>query len=399
MKKILFVINSLTIGGSEKSLVSLLSLLDYKKYKVDLLMLKKGGEFEKYIPKEVNVLNGLEYYSYIDNFKCNISIFNKIKYTFYRIKTSINLRINLKKGIPIHSEQILYKSHNKMLESIDKTYDIAIAYSQGVPTYYVADKVRACKKIAWINCDYATTMYDKSYDEPFYSKFCKIVVVSNSIKESIIKLNKDYEKKIEVILDIVDPKLIEKMANEKEVFQDKSYINILTVARLIIVHKGYDLAIKAAKRLKDDGYKFKWFVIGDGADKTKMVKMIKENKLEENFILLGKKDNPYPYMKNCNIYVQPSQKEGFGLTVVEAKILKRPILCTNFNTAKEIINNNYDGLIVNRDEKSLYDGLREYIDNIELYQKICNVLKSEKSYTSINEIKKFERIILEDVSI
>lgn len=393
MKKILFVINSLTIGGSEKSLVSLLSLLDYKKYSVDLLMFRHGGEFEKYIPKEVNVLNELEYYSYVGKKKNGISNLNKSKYAFNRIKTSINLRINLKKSIPIHADQVLYRSHYKVLDNINKKYDVAIAYSQGLPTYYVAEKVNADKKLAWINCDYVTTMYDKEYDKRFYRDFSKIIVVSNNIRQSIVKSNKEYEKKLEVIFDIVDPKLIEKMAEEEKVLQDKSYINILTVARLVIVYKGYDIAIKAAKLLKDDGYRFKWFVIGDGEDKNKMKQLILENEVEDCFILLGKKDNPYPYMKNCDIYVQPSKREGFGLTVVEAKILKKPILCTNFNTASEIINNKHDGIIVDKNEEALYRGLKMYIDDLKLKEDILHNLNSENQYSSVSEIEKIFNLI------
>ncbi|MFC3904128.1 glycosyltransferase [Clostridium disporicum] len=393
MRRILFVINSLTIGGSEKSLVSLLNMMDYSKFNVDLLMFRHGGEFEKYIPKEVNVLKEPEYYSYVAKNKEGISSFNKGRYIFNRIKTSINLRRNLRKTIPIHADQVLYKSHNKALEKINKKYDIAIAYSQGLPTYYVAEKVNADKKIAWINCDYATTMYDKEYDKKFYVNYYKIIAVSNSIKESIIKLNKEYEKKLEVILDIVDPKLIEKMSEEEQVLKDKSYINILTVARLVIVHKGYDVAIKAAKLLKNDGYKFKWFVIGDGADRKRIEQLILEEEIDDCFILLGKKDNPYPYMKNCDIYVQPSKKEGFGLTVVEAKILNRPILCTNFNTASEIINDRYDGIIVDQNEEALYRGLRMYIDNLKLKEEILNNLKAENQYSSISEIEKIFNLI------
>lgn len=396
MKKVLFVINSLAIGGSEKSLVSLLSLIDYKKYNVDLLMFRHGGEFEKYIPKEVNILSELEYYSYLGEEENNTNITSRIKYLFYRIKTSINLRKNLKRITPMHSEQILYKSHKTCLNSISEKYDIAIAYSQGVPTYYVAEKVNSDKKIAWINCDYATTMYDKEYDKSFYAKFHKIIVVSNSIRESIAKLDKMYKRRLEVIFDIVDPKLIERMAGEEKVLQDKSYINILTVARLVIDHKGYDLAIEAAKLLKINAYNFKWFVIGDGPDKNKINQLILKNNLKENFILLGKKDNPYPYMKNCDIYVQPSKKEGFGLTVVEAKILKKPILCTNFNTAKEIIKNEYDGLIVEQSAKDIYLGLKRYIDNSGIYKRISDNLNNDKTYNSVKEIKKIENIILKN---
>lgn len=390
MKKILFVINSLTIGGSEKSLVSLLNLIDYSKYNVDLMMFKSGKEFDKYIPKQVKILEEPKYYRYISgNGRLKLSIIEKIKYYTCRYKTSISLRLNSKRENPINTEQVLYKNHKKVIKCIDKNYDIAIAYSQGMPTYFVVDNVNANKKIAWINCDYATTIYDKEFDYEYYKKIDKIIVVSQTIKESIITLKPEYKKKLEVILDIVDPKLIDKMSKEEvEINNRNNYINILTVGRLVINHKGYDLAIEAAKQLKENGYKFKWYVVGAGPDQKEIENMINKNSLKDNFILLGKRGNPYPYMRSCDIYVQPSRKEGFGLTVIEAKILKKPIVCTNFNTAKELINNNVDGLIVDINSKKLFNGIVKYIEDNEFKNNICKNLNNNKSYSSIKEIEK-----------
>lgn len=392
-KRILFVINSLTIGGSEKSLVSLLNTIDYSKYDVDLMMFKVGEEFDIYIPKEVNVLDIPNYYKFLSNKNFDLNLTNKIKFLITRLKTSINLRINSFKKNYINTEQILYKSQHKILSKLDEKYDVAIAYSQGFPTYFVADKVNANKKIAWINCDYATTKYDKDIDEKFYNKFDKIVAVSETIRKSIINIKPQYKDKIEVILDIVNPKLIEMMACEKNVFKDKSCINILTVARLVIHHKGYDTAVKAANILKNNKYNFKWYVIGDGEDREELEKLIEKYKIEDCFILLGKKENPYPYMKNCDIYVQPSKREGFGLTVVEAKILNKAIVCTNFNTAKELINENEDGIIVNHNEEDLYRGIKKYLDNSKLKRKIEDALKNSQSYDSTSQIEKIYTLL------
>lgn len=394
MKKILFVINSLTIGGSEKSLVSLLSLIDYSKYQIDLLMFKRGEEFDKYIPREVNILDIPKYYKFIEKKINNISTTTNIKYLSCRLKTSIKIRVNSISRNSVNIEQILYKSQKDVLENLKEEYDVAIAYSQGMPTYFVVDKVKAKKKFAWINCDYSTTKYDKEFDYGFYKNIDKIVAVSNTIRESIISLKPEYEKKIEVILDIVNPDLIQKMAKEESCcFNKDKYIKIVTVARLVIHHKGYDIAVKAAKLLKDNGYKFKWFVIGDGPDRKKIECLISEYNLTDNFILLGKKDNPYPYMKLCDIYVQPSKKEGFGLTVVEAKILGRPIVCTNFNTANELISNEIDGIIVKMNENSVYEGIRKYIDDINFKIRILNNLAGNERYNSTNEVYKFNCLV------
>lgn len=392
-RKILFVLNSLSIGGSEKSLISLLNTLDYSKYEVDLMMFKTGEILEKYVPSEVNILDEPEYYRFLGKKIDDIPSLKRMRFIRSRINTSIALRLNSKKKNNINTEQVLYKNQKKCFDKLEKKYDVAIAYSQGMPTYFVADKIDANKKIAWINCDYKRTMYDKELDKQFYKKIDKIVAVSNFGRESIIEVNEEYKNKIEVVFDIVNPQIIEKMSNEEIKFKDKSNINILTVARLVSHYKGYDIAIKAAKLLKNNGYKFKWYVVGEGPDRLELENMIVKNNIEDYFILLGERENPYPYMKNCDIYVQSSRKEGLGLTVVEAKILKKPIVCTNFETTKEIINNNIDGLIVDIDEKSLYEGIKRLIDDKTLRDKIQSNLNAEKSYNSTNEIDKIYSLI------
>lgn len=393
MKKILFVINSLTIGGSEKSLVSLLNSLDYSKYFVDLLMLKTGEAFDRYIPKEVNILPIPKYYRYLNNHKIDMSFKEKVRYSICRYKSSIKLRLNGRILSQKNNQQIFYEDQKYILSSLQDKYDVAIAYAQGFPTYFVADKVKADKKFGWINCDYMHTAYDKKLDKEYYNKIHKIIAVSEAGKKSIIQVDKDYKYKTEIIKDIVNPKLVENMSTYDVKEFNKDEFNILTVARLVKGYKGYDLAIKAAKRLKDEGYKFKWYSVGDGHDRYEIEKMIKENQLEDNFILLGSRDNPYPYMKKCGLYVQASRAEGFGLTVIEAKILQKPIVCTNFNTASELINNNIDGLIVDIDENSIYQGIKKYIHDNDFKNKIINNLVNSQKYDSVDEIEKIYKLI------
>ena len=99
-------------------------------------------------------------------------------------------------------------------------------------------------------------------------------------------------------------------------------------------------------------------------------------------------------MENCDIYVQPSRKEGLGLTVVEAKILKKPIICTNFNTARELINSEVDGLIVDNTAESLFIGLRRCIEDQELINYITNHLNQNESISTIEEIQKINNLLL-----
>ncbi|MCQ9626457.1 glycosyltransferase [Cetobacterium somerae] len=391
MKKILVVINSLTIGGSEKSLISLLNMIDYKKYSVDLQMIKIGEEFDKYIPKEVNLLPIPEYYKYIEK---GSSVLNLSKF-YTRVKTAYNLRKNLKSKNPVNTQQTIYLSQRNTLENNLKEYDVAIAFAQGFPTYYVVEKVSAKKKIAWINCDYVNTMYDKDLDYKFYKKIDKIIAVSKTIEKSIISMKKGYETKLEVILDIVNPELIKKMSLEydKELFQ-KDYLNIVTVGRIAYA-KGHERVVKTAKILKDKGYKFKWHIVGDGPDRKELERLIDDADVNNYIVLWGNQSNPYPFMLQSDIYIQPSSKEGFGLTVVEAKILKRPIICTNFNTAPELIENEVDGLIVGFEPEDIFLGIKRLLNDERLKAKILNNLENKLAYDSRGELKKIIKLIEE----
>ncbi|MES9668897.1 glycosyl transferase [Bacillus cereus] len=390
-KNILFVIDSLTIGGAEKSLISLLNLIDPSKYAIDVMLFKKGGDLETYIPNYVNVLKSPSYFRYINNEKFPKS--KRFTYLSYRIKTSLNLRLNNYRKSALHSEQVVFRSLNKIIMPIQKKYDVAIAYSQGMPTYFVANKVSALQKIAWINTDYANTLYDKDVDFKSYKKMDKIIAVSENTRNSVYKIRKEYYEKVDILLDIVCPSMIHKLAQEYEVEEfDKTIINILTVGRLVTA-KAYSKAIEVAKLLKASGYKFKWFAIGEGPEKIILQELIDRYELNGYFVLLGKKLNPYPYMENCDIYVQTSLKEGFGLTVSEAKILKKTIVCTNFATAKEIINHNTDGLIVEHDIESIYKGVRRYIDDNDFREEISKELNSMEPYNSVNQLEKFYDLI------
>ena len=389
MKNILFVLDSLTCGGAEKSLISLLNSIDYKKYNVDLLLFKRGGEFEKFLPGKVNLLEVPEYFKFLNGEYVG-SIKNKAIYLSKRLKTSLKLRINDKSKNMIHSEQIVYKSINSSLKLINNNYDIAVAYSQGLPTYFVAEKVTAKKKLAWINCNYINTMYDKDLDNKFYNKIDKIIVVSKFIYDSMSKMKYGYKNKLKIILDIVDPKLILDMGLEEEAkeLKENNDFKILTVGRLATV-KGYDLAVKTARLLKNNNLKFKWFIIGEGPERKEIEELIQEYDVENEVILLGAKSNPYPYMRECDLYVQTSRKEGFGLTVIEAKILKNVIVATKFDTVNELLTNNVDGVIVDKDENSIYEGIKKVINKPDFYNEIKSNVDKIKPYNSINEINKF----------
>lgn len=387
-KQLLFVIDSLTCGGAEKSLVTLLNLIDYSKFDVDLMMFKRGGAFESLVPENVHIILAPHYFEQLQLRKNR-----KLKDIYYRLKTSFLLRVNGLFKEKYHTEQIVYQSLKSYLKNQEKEYDCAIAYNQGMPTYYVSNHITAKRKLAWINCNYVETKYNKRYDALCYQEINHVVVVSDFIRESLKKY--PFYKKVEVVNDIVDPQLIECLSELNDQYDggmEYKGLKLLTVARLEKI-KGYDLLVRAASRLKKEGLEFKWFIIGEGTERDRINSLCQQYHLENEIILLGQKTNPYVYMKRCDIYVQTSRNEGLGLTVIEAKILEKPIVCTNFSTASSLIEDKEDGLLCNIDEKDIALKILELIRDKELYTMILRNLQVQQKFDTKREIEKVYNLI------
>lgn len=390
-KNILFVIDSLASGGAEKSLVSLLTLFDYSKYNVDLMMFSQKGLYLPLIPKEVRVLEVPEYLQHQSKGIKYLIKNRKFKDLYLRMRLFLDIRNSYLKS-KFHGAQISWKWTSKGITGLDKKYDVAIAYSQGMPTYYVADKVNADKKICWVNTDYKKAPYNPVFDEVYYNKFDNIVAVSDYGKQAFIEKIPSMKSKVEVIYDIISPTLIKKMSCEDGGFDDEySGIRILTIGRLVDV-KGYDMAIDAAYKLNQDGIDFKWYVIGEGYLKEKLDKQIKTYNLQEHFIFLGTTHNPYKYLRKCDIYVQPSRFEGFGLAIAEAKILNKLVITTNFDTVHNQIQNRKNGIIVGMSSIEIYNAIININKNTGLKNSIQSNLCNEEIGTE-KEIYKIYSII------
>lgn len=381
-KSILFVIDSLSSGGAEKSLVSLLSLINYEKLDVELLLFKKGGLYFPLVPKEVRILDIPEYF---DNVKDN-----KIKIRIAKIKNSILIRNPIYKK-KLHGAQMTAKNILKTLDNQTKKYDVAIAYSQGFPTYYVAEKVDALKKICWVNTDYKKAGYNPNFDKKYYEKYNYMVAVSEKNKEVLESVYPEFRDKIRVIYDIISPDLVKKMANEGQGYEDKfEGIRILTIGRHVHL-KGYDMAIDAAKLLKESGVNFKWYSIGEGVLTEELKKQVRKNNLYSEFVFLGTYTNPYPFIKQSDIYCQPSRFEGFGMAIAEAKILMKPIVATNFEIVYDQIDDGKNGLIVQMNANDISQAICNLINNRERWnEKIknakCSFNKEKSSITDFYNI-------------
>lgn len=394
MKKIIFVIDSLHCAGAEKSLITLLSLLDYSKYEIDLQLFGYGGALEELLPKEVNLLEPLKYTSF-----CDLSVksailqsIEELKFTKLLARLNFTLAIRKNKYSNSQKARIFWQKASNVIENSEKEYDIAISYAQGIPTFYVADKIKARKKYAWVNVSYRLNNEDTLFQEEYYNKYDNIIAVSDSAKEIFLETFPQYFDKVKIIYDINDSKFITKMAEIGEKYDDNFLgVRILTVGRLAN-QKGYDIALEACKILKEKGINFRWYSLGIGPLKDEIEKYIVDNKLEDYFKLLGVKSNPYHYIRNCDIYVQTSKFEGFGLAIAEARMLNKPVVTTRFDAVYNQMVDRKNGLVVDMDAKGVSDGILELINNKELKNEIVDYLTKEKK-GNIEELDKFYELI------
>lgn len=393
-KKLLFVIDSLDIAGAEKSLVTLLGLLDYSKYEADLQLFAHGNLLEPLVPPEVNILEPLKYTKFSKLNLTTAFIESMTQFNFSMLFSRIKYSYDIRKETLSNPQKarMFWQNTAKVIEENEKEYDVAISYAQGVPTFYVAEKVNAKKKFAWVNASYHLKEKDQLFQKKYYEIYDQIIAVSSSAKEILQKTFPDYSAKMEVLHDINDPELIAEMAEVGKGYEDDfDGIRILTVGRLAH-QKGYDIALEACKQLKDEGINFRWYVLGKGPLLDEIEEKISELNLQKHFILLGVTTNPYPYFKNADIYVQTSSHEGFGLAIAEARMLNVPVVTSNFDAVYSQMIDGKNGLVVKRNAKDISNAIKKIIQDHKLREEIIHYLQHEKK-GNVEDIEKFYQII------
>ena len=383
-KHILFVIDSLFIGGAEKSLIALLYQLNPQKYEIHLWIRCRGGELEALLPKDVVVIPS-PYYSFLE----------KKLYRFSLLTFSVAFRILRYVGIKKHSAETLWKCTGWATKVPADHYDVAIAYQQGLPTYLVTKKIHAKKRIVWDNTNLQAAGYDVCYNGRFYAQANHIVTVSQRLQTLMTSSYPQYREKIHCVYDILSPSFIQQQALFENPITEIEGIIIVTVGRLEH-YKQYTLAVETARILRDKAISFQWYFVGEGSEKPHLESLINEYGLQEHVILVGKQLNPYPYVFRCDVYVQTSSFEGFGLSIAEAKILGKPVISTNFDAVHDQLRHEVNGLIAEMTAESVADNIIRLIEDEPLRQRIVKNVKAEKNTTAETEIKKVERLLDED---
>ncbi|KMK75035.1 glycosyltransferase [Alkalihalobacillus pseudalcaliphilus] len=357
MKKILITSYDLEVGGVERSLINMLTHFDYNSYQVDLLLFSHTGDFIEYLPENVTLLK--EHHKYA-TFRKSILEMVRDKQWLLSVPRLVAkglafLRGHLKRtSEPGYFQmQLMWRYSIPFLPKVTKEYDIAISYLW--PHDFVAKKVKAKKKLAWIHTDYSSIDTHVKMDEKIWTHFDHIVAVSENCRSSFLTKYKGLSRNVVVVENILSPDFIQRMAIEKvenPMIEDQRF-KMITVARLSYP-KGIDQAIEAMKILKSKGYtELVWYVVGYGAIEAELKELIAQAQLEDCFILLGKQINPYPFIAAGNMYIQPSRYEGKAVTVSEAQILGKAVIVTNYSTARSQVSDGDDGIICELNVKDI----------------------------------------------
>lgn len=396
-KSILVAAHALEIGGAERALLGLLDSFDYEKYEIDLFLMRHQGELMEYLPKQVNLLPEIAEYTCLAVPVSDVIKKRQLKILYGRIRGKFQAKRYVRKnGLPADNGVALEYSHKYTCRYVpeisDKEYDLAISFL--TPHYFTAKKVKAKKKIAWIHTDYSHIELDQKSELKMWSAYDYIASISDACTEGFCGKFPVLRDKIIRVDNIISTELIRIQAESFEVsgeMPDDGCIKLLSVGRFCNA-KNFDNVPDICKRICENGLKLKWYLIGFGSDEALIRKKIKESGMESHVIILGKKSNPYPYMKACDLYVQPSRYEGNCVSVHEAQVLGKPVVITNYATAQSQLHNKEDGMIVPLGNEGCAEGIAEILKDTDKMNFIGEKCRNS-SFANNEEVEKIYTLI------
>ena len=364
MKKIIIVTNQMIRGGVETALISMLNAIDLTQTDVSVLLLRRGGVWEKRIPEAVHVL-------YVDEL-CDPK--NYLRELMILGHPILALRKAFLFYRSIKAKNYWKENHflAEFLPKLQQEYDVAIAYHAPgtLPVHYVLHNITAENKILWIHGDVEKTKCIGEEYRRLFLQFDRTVCVSKEAEQIFVKNYPEMKQKCLTVYNIVDTEYIDEVANEPI----RENFSVCTVARLE-PQKGISLAIDVCEQLTKKYPDFKWCVCGGGSEENKLRKKIADKGLENNFILLGEQDNPYKYMRASEIYVQTSIHEGYCITIAEARYLCKPIVATCATGISEQLTNGVNGTIVDMNPREITHAVDELLSNQALQDWYISHLK------------------------
>lgn len=390
MKKILFVTGDLHSSGVTTSMINYIDELSKNKdLKIDLLLDKNRGDYVNNISKDINIYEvtySKEYFNHrlkLKEAKSKLNIFSFIIYFIIKVLYILCDKLFTNNII----DNYVIKKINNKLDKYDLVIDF-LGYGYYL-TKYVAITFKDTKKIMFIHGE-QLELFKRT--ERYFKYFDNFACVSYYLKDKFENYFPDTKGRCVVIYNLIEDERVRTLANKEcELTKLRTVTKLVTVGRLS-QEKGYDLVIDSASILKSNNIEFKWFIIGNGYLEEELSKLIHDKELDDYVILMGLKKNPYPYIKNCDIYVQTSRHEGFGITIAEAKILNKAIVSTNLGSIREQIDNNVNGLLCNIDSTDIASSIMELIKDKNKIKLFENNLKKFK-FSNKEQIDKLISLI------
>ncbi len=399
--RIFIAIHYMHLGGAETSLIGLLQALDPQKVDVDLFVYSHEGEMMKLIPSYINILPENPTWSMFEKPLKEVLKKGYLRMFFARMRAKWRMRQYLKKNNPKDGAAI----HGYLGEEVSQVlpnlhylgvYDLAISFLN--PHNFVLDHVKAKKKVCWIHTDYTHIDVNADLELPVWSAYDHVISISEDVTKTYLQVFPSLKDKIVEIENVLSPDyvrqrslLISSEDIQKEMPARGDCINLLTIGRFSEAKK-LDEIPAICRGIVEAGVNVQWYIIGYGGSDDYIRKEIEAEGMQERVFLLGKKENPYPYIKACDWYVQPSRYEGKSVVVREAQMLCKPVIVTNYPTAPSQILQGVDGVIVPMDIPGCVAQMVETLKDDKLKCSIVEYLETH-DYGNMGEVEKVYKIM------
>ncbi len=376
MKTILFVMNTMGRAGAERALIALMNALPREEYDISLLSLVNRGEMFQEVPEHVHILNRHPKARSVLSPGGQLALIGTTaKCFFYRLRGFAllgylfrNLRLQMKDKIRL--DKLLWRVISQGTPAPAQEYDLAVAYLEGASTYFVADAVRARKKVSFVHIDYQKAGYSASLDLDAYNQIDQVFSVSEEAGESFLKVYPQHREKLALFRNIIDVERIRELSHRDDIPADSPFLTstatykLLTVGRLNY-QKGYDIAIPALGLLRNRGLDVDWFILGEGSLERELRAQIRDAGLEEHFFLLGSKQNPYPYIRKADLYIHATRFEGKSIAIEEAQVLGKAIIASDCTGNREQIIPGDSGILIPLSAENIADSIEALLGQPE----------------------------------
>lgn len=362
-KKVLFMLNDMNVGGTEKAFLNLVDTMSPEEYEVTLLLLRRWGGFLEDVPDWIKV-ETIEGY---DRLKREImdpplpivkDYWKQGKLWRGAGIAWTHLRFKLTGDRAPYYRFVLRGTQKKR-----ERYDVAVAFAgpTDVISVYLQEHIEAPIKVQWIHFDIRKFQFNAETARKLYPKFQYVFVVSEEARQALVQVLPEIEGITRTVPNVISARLCRQQAEQGEGYTDGyTGTRILTLGRLSS-EKGQDIIPEVAAELAARGLDFRWYLVGDGKLRSVIEEKAETLGVSDRVVLLGTKTNPYPYLKDADLYVQTSVHEGFCITLGEAKVFDLPIVSTNCAGAHEQLDGLENSRIVERNKDEILQAVLQLL--------------------------------------